>query len=154
MVSLQTQSLYGDMYCDYSMHYDAMTDTIYLLFTSNGNFYRMVTVDATLGTLLDHGYVGEIVEEDWMYLGDLFYGLTFVPGLGAEEVALLGDADGNGVVNTLDAMMILQYYTNVITAEQIILDNCDVDGNGVVNTVDAMLVLQYYTGDITEFPVE
>jgi hypothetical protein len=67
---------------------------------------------------------------------------------------LLGDADSNGVVNTLDAMMILQYYTELISADIIDLSVCDLDGNGIVNTVDAMLILQYYVGLIEKFPVE
>ena len=67
---------------------------------------------------------------------------------------LLGDADGNGVINTLDAMLILQYYTGAATDNDIVLAACDLDGNGVINTVDAMLVLQYYTGAIEKFPVE
>ena len=30
------------------------------------------------------------------------------------EAGLLGDADSNGVVNTLDALLVLQYYTGAI----------------------------------------
>jgi hypothetical protein len=70
------------------------------------------------------------------------------------EAGLLGDADSNGVVNTLDALLVLQYYTGAVTADEINLAVCDLDGNGVVNTVDALLILQYYTGAIEKFPVE
>ena len=77
IISLQNQSLYGDGYCDYSMFYDELSDTLYLLFTSNGNFYKMVTVDATLGTLTDNGAIGEIVQDGWYNFGDTFAGLSF-----------------------------------------------------------------------------
>jgi hypothetical protein len=70
------------------------------------------------------------------------------------DAGLLGDADSNGVVNTLDALLVLQYYTGAVTADEINLAVCDLDGNGVVNTVDALLILQYYTGAIEKFPVE
>ena len=78
VVTLQTQSLYGDAKYDYSLYYDELTDTLYMLFTSNGNFYKMVTIDATLGTLIDHGYVGEVVRDGWYYIGNYVRGLTYV----------------------------------------------------------------------------
>ncbi len=65
---------------------------------------------------------------------------------------LLGDADGNGVVNTVDALLVLRYYTGAVTADKLSLAVCDVDGNGVVNTVDSLMILRYYTGEITTFP--
>ena len=67
------------------------------------------------------------------------------------EHGLLGDADSNGVVNNIDAMMILQYHTGIIEADRLDLTVCDVNNDGVVNNVDAMMVLQYHTGVITEF---
>ena len=66
---------------------------------------------------------------------------------------ILGDADMDGNVDNIDAMLILQYYTGVVTDANINTGVCDVDGNGVINNVDAMLVLQYYTKEITAFPV-
>lgn len=67
---------------------------------------------------------------------------------------LLGDADGNGIVDMFDASLILQYYTQEIKEEDIYLFVSDVDGNGEVDMFDASLVLQYYTGEIDVFPVE
>jgi hypothetical protein len=69
-----------------------------------------------------------------------------------EEIGLLGDADSNGVVNTLDALLVLQYYTEVVGAADLDLGVADVDGNGVINHVDSMLILQYYTEVIEVFP--
>ena len=77
VVTLQSQSLYGDGKCAYSLFYDELTDTLYLLFTSNGNFYKMVTVDAALGILTDNGNVGEVVQEGWYNFGDTYTGLCF-----------------------------------------------------------------------------
>lgn len=72
----------------------------------------------------------------------------------SEPTGLLGDADGNGVVNTKDAKLIQQYYIHAITENDLDLSVCDVDGNGVINTKDAKLVQQYYIHAISSFPVE
>jgi len=70
------------------------------------------------------------------------------------DSVLYGDADGNGVVNSIDAMVVLQYDVELIGEEEIDLLAADVDGNGVVNSIDAMLILQYDVELITVFPVE
>lgn len=64
---------------------------------------------------------------------------------------LLGDADGSGVVDYVDAMLVLQYHTGVITNEALALAQCDVDASGAVDYVDAMRILQYHTGVISGF---
>ena len=71
-----------------------------------------------------------------------------------EPAYKLGDADGNGVVNTIDAMLVMQYFAKLITADKLTVPACDVDGNGVVNTIDAMLIMQYFAKLINKFPVE
>lgn len=64
---------------------------------------------------------------------------------------LLGDADNNGEVDYIDAMLILQYHTGVAEESELNLCCCDVDKSGEVDYIDAMMVLQYHTGVITEF---
>ena len=102
IVSGQTQSLYGSYEHSHALHYDAATGLIYHLFTSNGNFYRMITVDPSTGALtLTYEYVGEVIydEDAWAYLGDAFAGLTFVPG----EVIPTGSVTLDKTELTLDA---------------------------------------------------
>ena len=67
---------------------------------------------------------------------------------------MLGDANGDGVVNYLDAMLIAQYYVGDIVDEDLNLEAADVNGDGTVNYLDAMMVAQYYVGDIDAFPTE
>ncbi len=62
------------------------------------------------------------------------------------EIALFGDANGDGVVNTLDARRILQYVAELVDEDQICLENADVNGDGVVTTLDARFVLQMVAG--------
>ena len=83
IISGQSQSLYGSTESTMAMHYDASTGLLYHLFTSNGSFYRMITVDPVSAELkIAFEYVGEVVYDDaaWAYVGDVFAGLTFVPG--------------------------------------------------------------------------
>ena len=90
IISGQSQSLYGSTESTMAMHYDASTGLLYHLFTSNGSFYRMITVDPVSAELkIAFEYVGEVVYDDaaWAYVGDVFAGLTFVPG---EVIAVTG----------------------------------------------------------------
>ena len=70
------------------------------------------------------------------------------------NAARMGDANGDGTVNYLDAMLIAQYYVGDIGDEDLDLSAADVNGDGVVNYLDAMMVAQYYVGDIDSFPAE
>ncbi len=59
------------------------------------------------------------------------------------QEGILGDVDGSGTVNTLDALAILRY---VFDSERYPIENisvADVDGNGTVNTLDALAILRY-----------
>lgn len=69
----------------------------------------------------------------------------------AERVLLMGDADGDGKVNNVDAMLVLQYAVGLKEAGTLNLDVCDVSGDGKVNNVDAMKILQYAVGLISKF---
>lgn len=67
---------------------------------------------------------------------------------------LLGDVDHNGVVNHIDAMLVLQYYVGMIDETGLDLDVADVDGDGVYGQYDAMYILQLYTGIIEKLPAD
>ncbi len=70
------------------------------------------------------------------------------------RTGLLGDADGDGDVDSTDAMLVLQYDALLIDKDQLNLLVCDVDGDGDVDSTDAMLILQYDALLIEVFPVE
>ena len=65
-----------------------------------------------------------------------------------------GDANEDGVVNYLDAMLIAQYYVGDIGEADLNLEAADVNADGVVNYLDAMMVAQFYVGDIDSFHTE
>lgn len=68
----------------------------------------------------------------------------------AGEYYLRGDANHNGVIDSVDAILALQQYNSaVLMGEGDILDPfgvfaIDVDQNGVLETVDAVGILQFY----------
>ncbi|MBE6539753.1 MAG: hypothetical protein E7674_03330 [Ruminococcaceae bacterium] len=70
------------------------------------------------------------------------------------RTGLLGDADGDGDVDSTDAMLVLQYDALLIDKDQLNLVVCDVDGDGDVDSTDAMYILQYDGLLIEVFPVE
>jgi len=64
----------------------------------------------------------------------------------------LGDANGNGSVTMVDAMLIAQCVVGLIDCGSIDQAMADVNCSGGVTMVDAMLVAQYVVGLIDEFP--
>ena len=66
----------------------------------------------------------------------------------------LGDVDGDGDINTLDAALLYAYVNGRITlnAEQLARGN--VTGEGEINTLDAALIYAFVNGRISSFPAE
>lgn len=80
----------------------------------------------------------------------LFAFLSF--GTSAADVSyIFGDVDGDGKVDSSDALLILEYYIGEkdLSASQKKL--ADVDGNGKINSADALSVLMYKTELISTF---
>ncbi len=66
----------------------------------------------------------------------------------------LGDLNGDGVVDTTDAVSLLTHYTNSLTGTQAELSEDlqaigDINDNGTWDTTDAVLVLRYYVHAMT-----
>ncbi len=63
----------------------------------------------------------------------------------------LGDANGNGTTDIVDALLIAQYYVG-LNPQGFIAANADVNCSGGIDIVDALLVAQFYVGLISSFP--
>lgn len=70
---------------------------------------------------------------------------------GSLRNAEIGDANGDGAVNNIDASFTLQYDSGLIDLEDSAFAAADVDGNGAVNNIDASRILQLDAGIISEF---
>ncbi len=53
-----------------------------------------------------------------------------------------GDADGNGDVDSADALLVLRYSMNLAEIAPALMPMCDVNGDGDVNSGDAVLILR------------
>ncbi|MBQ7874102.1 MAG: InlB B-repeat-containing protein [Oscillospiraceae bacterium] len=71
-----------------------------------------------------------------------------------KEEILLGDVDGNGKINVLDANLVRRYAAKFIDFDEKQLSAADVDGNGSVNVLDANLIRRYAAKIIEAFPAE
>ena len=65
----------------------------------------------------------------------------------------LGDANGDGEVDNIDAMLIARYDVGLTSADKIKLSVCDVNGDGDVDNIDAMLVSRYDVGYPSIYPI-
>ena len=66
---------------------------------------------------------------------------------------LWGDANGDGEVDNIDAMLIARYDVGLTAANKIHLEACDVNGDGEVDNIDAMLVARYDVGFTSKYPI-
>ena len=76
--------------------------------------------------------------------------LPLVPSIGKPQ-NLQGDADGNGEVNYMDALLVLRYSVGLEELSKATIELCDVDKTGDLSYMDALLILRYSVGLITEF---
>jgi hypothetical protein len=60
----------------------------------------------------------------------------------------LGDVDGDGTIDIVDALLVAQYYVGLISIDT---TNADTDCDGDIDIVDALLIAQYYVGLISQF---
>jgi len=61
-------------------------------------------------------------------------------------VYLLGDANGDGVVNSSDALLVLSCDAGIDTSDYCPMNCGDVDENGMVDSTDALIILAYDAG--------
>ena len=64
---------------------------------------------------------------------------------------ILGDVDGDGTVDYVDAAMAYSYYKGKIPLTEKQLRLADVDGDGTVDYVDAAMIYSYYKGKLQAF---
>lgn len=68
-----------------------------------------------------------------------------------ESAGLLGDVNGDGKINSTDAMLVLQHAVKMITLTEEQQLRADVTRDGAINSTDAMRILQYAVKIITSF---
>ena len=71
-----------------------------------------------------------------------------------EVVTHWGDANGDGVVDSTDVLLLMRYVMGVDEIEEENLEWCDVNGDGSIDMSDALFVSRYVMGSIDVFPIE
>jgi uncharacterized repeat protein (TIGR02543 family) len=69
------------------------------------------------------------------------------------EGGILGDVNGDGLVNSTDALIILSCDVGLDTSEFCPMNCGDVNGDGLVNSTDALIILSYDVGISVPYPV-
>ena len=64
---------------------------------------------------------------------------------------ILGDINSDGIINTLDAILVLQHISHKFTLTYTEKSLADTSKDGVINTLDAIKILQYVSHKITKF---
>ena len=72
----------------------------------------------------------------------------------SSAIARLGDVDGDGVVNTKDALMMMQAINDdlILTDDQ--FKRADLNKDGVISSVEALRILQYINGKVNTLEMQ
>ena len=89
----------------------------------------------------NEAYVGDLLIED---------GLEYTFNAVWNVEVVLGDVNGDGEVDSLDATMLLKYDAGMIDLEDTQLLAGDVNGDGEVDSLDAVIIFKYDAGIIDE----
>ena len=135
------------------MVYDAGLDSLIMLFTTNGNSHCLYKFDLKTLAISFISYVGD-VEMSYNYAyGDYFGGLV-LNDIKSPVEEVMGDVNGDGLIDTTDAKLIMQYDLGLISEADLNIQAADVNGDGLIDTTDAKLIMQLDLGLITEFSKE
>jgi uncharacterized repeat protein (TIGR02543 family) len=70
-----------------------------------------------------------------------------------EPTSVLGGVNGDGLVNSTDALIMLSCDVGIDTSQFCPMDCGDVNGDGLVNSTDALIIVSYDVGLAVPFPV-
>ncbi len=69
------------------------------------------------------------------------------------ETGILGDVNGDGLVNSTDALIILSCDVGIDTSAYCPMNCGDVNDDGLINSTDALIILSYDVGIYVPYPV-
>jgi uncharacterized repeat protein (TIGR02543 family) len=69
------------------------------------------------------------------------------------ETDIIGDVNGDGIVNSTDALIVLSCDVGIDTSAYCPMNRGDVNGDGLVNSTDALIILSYDVGISVPYPV-
>lgn len=143
----------GGQYVVLMVEADLSGDTPAYTITEDSLIYINQNESQEGSVSFDKVYPSRLTDSVIILSGEAFTTNPVVVGtVEVAEEGLLGDVDGNNVVNVIDAQTTLRSSVGMITFSDSQKKLADVDGNEVVNVVDAQWILRYSVGLVTEFP--
>ena len=119
--------------------------------------HALVYVDAKAATYLEAGNIAYWIcgkcnrcFADVNAIREIPYEETQIPPLDI----VWGDVNGDGAVDTADAVLVLQRAANLIGDADLNMIAADVNGDGAIDTADAVLILQKAAKLIERFPTD
>lgn len=140
---------------DYYINCEANYD--YMVFFVNGTeVQRFSGRDSTAWqTFTTSGSYSGPLQLEWKYVkdGNLSYGTdtAALDNVRIGDGGMLGDVDGNGNVDTTDALYALRQALGIMELPADQRQRADVNGDGIIDTTDALYILRYALGIISHF---
>lgn len=124
----------------------------YPLSLPNVQVRMWVSTDETVAAVDQNGVVTPLAEGTALvYAESEKTGLSYPFSISVEPLDwdTLGDANGDGQVDSLDALKVLQEYANSMTGQESMADEAqlyrmDINENGIVDVLDAQRILKFY----------
>ena len=93
-------------------------------------------------------------DHDGIIISNTDHGIVVSPSNGNLPVHMIGDANGDGVVDSLDVLRIVRYAVGIESINEDLLELCNVNGDDSINLADALFTLRYVFGIIGALPNE
>ncbi len=98
----------------------------------------------------------EILDLEWCYVDEADNWICYINTIPVvcepAGSGVMGDIDGNGVVDANDALILMRYVLGLAEIDQAQLPMADVDGDQSISMTDALLILRFVLGVIDSFP--
>ena len=135
------------------------------LYTKDFNYNRNVTINPSRGmafsmTSIDPTLpVGDYTitasfNMDYSTEEAYYFNNTRSVNFKVREQYLIGDADGNGIVNASDLTKIQRVLVKLGTGDELFEQRCDIDGNGVISILDVTLTMRYLARMDLSYPID
>lgn len=133
------EQLYFDSYYN-NFYFRIPTELLNYLTDGENNFKQGKKVTIDFNGLIDSQYNNV----------NIHYTTEFIESI-EKPVYTLGDVNADGIINTLDSILVLQHIAHKITLTDTQELAADTSKDGTINTLDSIKILQYMAHKITEF---
>ncbi len=100
------------------------------------------------GTLVSDSALGFYFDESWFATISYMDVTLTAKWTNGPTAGVIGDADGNGIVEAADAVLVARHVMDLIELNEATCSLCDIDGNGIIQMSDATSVLRIALGFI------